>query len=282
MKSKTLRAMIGGSVAAVMALSISLPLQASAAAGATTATASDTNFAKFMEYFTQYNSKSFVFDGNTFTVSKTVIYKNPVATVPAATAKPVATAVPVATARPVVTAAPVATAKPVVTPAPTAAPVATAKPVVTPAPTAAPVATAKPVATPAATAAPAVADSASSYIQQVVALVNKERAAAGLAPVSALDSLNKVAAAKATDMRTNNYFSHTSPTYGSPFDMMSAFGITYQAAGENIAMGQKTPQEVMTAWMNSPGHKANILSTNFNYIGVGFDNNYWVQEFIGK
>lgn len=266
MKSKTLRAMIGGSVAAVMALSISLPLQASAAAGATTATASDTNFAKFMEYFTQYNSKSFVFDGNTFTVSKTVIYMNPVATVPAATAKPVATAVPVATARPVVTAAPVATAKPVVTPAPTTAPVATAKP----------------VATPAATAAPAVADSASSYIQQVVALVNKERAAAGLAPVSALDSLNKVAAAKATDMRTNNYFSHTSPTYGSPFDMMSAFGITYQAAGENIAMGQKTPQEVMTAWMNSPGHKANILSTNFNYIGVGFDNNYWVQEFIGK
>lgn len=262
MKSKTLRAMIGGSVAAVMALSISLPLQASAAAGATTATASDTNFAKFMEYFTQYNSKAFVFDGNTFTVSQTVIYKNPVATAPAATAKPVATAVPVATARPVATAAPVATAKPAVTPAPTAAPVATAKPVATP--------------------APAVADSASSYIQQVVALVNKERAAAGLAPVSALDSLNKVAAAKATDMRTNNYFSHTSPTYGSPFDMMSAFGITYQALGENIAMGQKTPQEVMTAWMNSPGHKANILSTNFNYIGVGFDNNYWVQEFIGK
>lgn len=261
MKSKTLRAMIGGSVAAVMALSISLPLQASAAAGATTATASDTNFAKFMEYFTQYNSKTFVFDGNTFTVSKTVIYKNPVATVPVATV-PVATAKPVASAVPIATAAPVATAKPVVTPAPTAAPVATAKP--------------------AATAAPAVADSASSYIQQVIDLVNKERSAAGLAPVSALDSLNKVAAAKATDMRTNNYFSHTSPTYGSPFDMMSAFGITYQAAGENIAMGQKTPQEVMTAWMNSPGHKANILSTNFNYIGVGFDNNYWVQEFIGK
>ncbi|KAI7248921.1 hypothetical protein KC345_g11801, partial [Hortaea werneckii] len=168
--------------------------------------------------------------------------------------------------------APVATAKPVAT----AAPAATAKPVVTPAPTTAPVATAKPAAV------PAVADNASSYTQQVVALVNKERTAAGLAPVSALDSLNKVAAAKATDMRTNNYFSHTSPTYGSPFDMMSAFGVTYQAAGENIAMGQKTPQEVMTAWMNSPGHKANILSANFNYIGVGFDNNYWVQEFIGK
>lgn len=119
-------------------------------------------------------------------------------------------------------------------------------------------------------------------MKQIVDLVNKERAAAGLSPVSALDSLNKVAAAKATDMRTNNYFSHTSPTYGSPFDMMATFGITYRAAGENIAMGQKSPQEVMTAWMNSEGHRANILSANFNYIGVGYDNNYWVQEFIGK
>lgn len=269
MKSKTLRAMIGGSVAAVMALSISLPLQANAAAGTATVTGSNTEFAKFLEYFTQNHSKAFVFDGNTFTVSKTFIYNNPAAAAPVATAAPA----PVATAKP---AAPVATAKPAATAAP--APVATAKPVVTPAPTPtpAPEATAKPVAV------PVVTDTNSSYTQQIVTLVNKERAAAGLAPVSALDSLNKVAAAKATDMRTNNYFSHTSPTYGSPFDMMSAFGVTYQAAGENIAMGQKTPQEVMTAWMNSPGHKANILSANFNYIGVGFDNNYWVQEFIGK
>lgn len=259
MKSKTLKRVIGGSVAAVMALSISLPLQASAAAaGAPAAAGSDMNFAQFMEYFTQNNSKTFVLDGNTYTVTKTFVYTTPVAAAPAA--QPVATAKPVATAAPVATPAPVATAEP----AP--APVATAKPVVTPAPS----------------AVPAVGNNVSSYTQQVVALVNKERAAAGLAPVSALDSLNKVAAAKAADMRSNNYFSHTSPTYGSPFDMMSAFGITYKAAGENIAMGQKTPQEVMTAWMNSPGHKANILSANFNYIGVGFDNNYWVQEFIGK
>ncbi|QUL52809.1 serine protease [Paenibacillus tritici] len=255
MKSKTLRAMIGGSVAAVMALSISLPLQANAAAGAPAAAGSDMNFAQFMEYFTQNNAKTIVLDGNTYTVTKTIIYKTPVAAAPTA-------AQPVATAKPVATPAPVATAKPVAVPA------ATAKPVTTPAP--------------APTTVAAVSNNASSYTQQVVALVNKERAAAGLAPVSALDSLNKVAAAKAADMRSNKYFSHTSPTYGSPFDMMSAFGITYKAAGENIAMGQKTPQEVMTAWMNSPGHKANILSANFNYIGVGFDNNYWVQEFIGK
>ncbi|WP_405114569.1 CAP domain-containing protein [Paenibacillus sp. FSL K6-1217] len=258
MKSKTLRKVIGGSVAAVMALGISLPLQANAAAaGAPSSAGSDMNFAQFMEYFTQNNPQTIVLDGNTYTITKTVIYKTPVAAAPAA--QPVATVKPVATPAPVAT-APVATAKP----AP--APVATAKPAVTPAPT----------------AVAAVGNNASSYTQQVVALVNKERAAAGLAPVSALDSLNKVAAAKASDMRTNKYFSHTSPTYGSPFDMMSAFGITYKAAGENIAMGQKTPQEVMTAWMNSPGHKANILSANFNYIGVGFDNNYWVQEFIGK
>ncbi|WP_025704428.1 CAP domain-containing protein, partial [Paenibacillus graminis] len=175
-------------------------------------------------------------------------------------------------------AVPTATAKPVATPAPTAKPVATPAPTVKPA---APVATAKPAAIP---AAPAVSDATgtAAFTQQIVTLVNKERAAAGLSPVSALASLNKVAAAKATDMRANNYFSHTSPTYGSPFDMMSAFGVTYQYAGENIAMGQRTPQEVMTAWMNSAGHRANILSANFNYIGVGFDNNYWVQEFIGK
>ncbi|AIQ48085.1 hypothetical protein R70723_20875 [Paenibacillus sp. FSL R7-0273] len=252
MKSKTVKAMIGGSVAAVMALSISMPLKADAASG--TAAAADTaSFAQFLQNFTQYSNKAFAFKGTTVVVSK---FKPPVVT-----QKPAAAATPAATAKPVAT--PAATAKPVATPAATAKPVATAKPA----------ATAAPVATAAAQ---------SSYVKQVVDLVNKERAAAGLSPVTALDSLNKVAAAKAADMRVNNYFSHTSPTYGSPFDMMKSFGVTYRAAGENIAMGQKTPQEVMTAWMNSAGHRANILSANFNYIGVGFDNNYWVQEFIGK
>lgn len=261
MKSKTVRAMIGGSVAAVMALSISLPLQADAATS-NTVEGTTTSFAQFMQNFTQYSNKAFSFNGTTVTVFKF---------------KPVVV--------PQKTTAPAATAKPVATPAPVATPVptATAKPVATPAPTTKPVATPAPTAKPAATAAPAAAASTqSTYVKQIVDLVNKERAAAGLSPVSALDSLNKVAAAKATDMRTNNYFSHTSPTYGSPFDMMATFGITYRAAGENIAMGQKSPQEVMTAWMNSEGHRANILSANFNYIGVGYDNNYWVQEFIGK
>lgn len=251
MKSKTVKALIGGSVAAVMALSISLPTQANAASGTTTVE-NNPSFAQFVQYFAQYSNKAFYFNGNTVTVSK---FKPPV--VPQKTAAPAATATPAPTAKPAATAAPAATAKPA--------------------------ATVRPAATPAATPAPAAtASTQSSYVKQVVDLVNKERAAAGLSPVAALDSLNKVAAAKATDMRVNNYFSHTSPTYGSPFDMMKSFGITYRAAGENIAMGQKTPQEVMTAWMNSAGHRANILSANFNYIGVGYDNNYWVQEFIGK
>ncbi|WP_042165595.1 CAP domain-containing protein [Paenibacillus gorillae] len=123
--------------------------------------------------------------------------------------------------------------------------------------------------------------SMSQFQQQVVDLVNQERAKAGLSPLAVDSLLTKVATEKARDMDVNHYFSHTSPTYGSPFDMMKQFGVTYSYAGENIAAGQRTPQEVMTAWMNSPGHRANILNANFKKIGVGFVNNQWVQEFTG-
>ena len=88
-------------------------------------------------------------------------------------------------------------------------------------------------------------------------------------------------------MINKGYFDHTSPTYGSPFDMMKSFGISYKAAGENIAKDQKTPSEVMNSWMNSPGHRANILSPNFTELGVGIYKNangtiYWTQMFIGR
>jgi uncharacterized YkwD family protein len=124
-----------------------------------------------------------------------------------------------------------------------------------------------------------------NYESQVIDLVNKERSAQGLAPLKYNSQLAKVAAAKASDMRDNNYFSHTSPTYGSPFDMMKSFGIKYNAAGENIAKGYRTPKAVMDGWMNSPGHKANILNGNFTEIGVGYvtdssGSGYWVQMFI--
>lgn len=122
----------------------------------------------------------------------------------------------------------------------------------------------------------------SAYAKEVVSLVNKERAKAGLKPLVIHTNLTKMAVAKAQDMNDNNYFSHTSPTYGSPFDMMKKFGITYKYAGENIAKGQKTPEEVVKAWMNSPGHKANIMNKNFTLIGVGYVNGYWVQAFVGK
>ena len=129
------------------------------------------------------------------------------------------------------------------------------------------------------------AQSLGDYEQQVVNLVNQERAAAGLPALKVNDKLAGVAGKKAEDLRDGNYFDHNSPTYGSPFDMMKQFGITYSSAGENIAKGQKTPEAVMNGWMNSSGHKANILNSSFTEIGVGYvtDSNgttYWVQMFI--
>lgn len=124
----------------------------------------------------------------------------------------------------------------------------------------------------------------SVFEQQVIDLTNQERAKHGLNALQVDSELSKVAREKSKDMANNHYFSHNSPTYGSPFDMMKQFGITYRTAGENIAMGQRTPQEVVQAWMNSEGHRANILNKNFTHIGVGYvaDGNYWTQQFIGK
>lgn len=120
---------------------------------------------------------------------------------------------------------------------------------------------------------------------EVVRLVNIERSKKGLQPLKENWQLSRVARYKSADMATKNYFSHTSPTYGSPFRMMESFGIKYSAAGENIAYGQKTAQQVMTAWMNSPGHRSNILSPSYTQIGVGYATNksgtpYWTQMFI--
>jgi len=124
----------------------------------------------------------------------------------------------------------------------------------------------------------------SAYEQKVVDLTNQERAKNGLPALKVDLTLSKMAREKSRDMSANSYFSHTSPTYGSPFGMMKKYGITYRYAGENIAMGQRTPEEVVKAWMNSEGHRKNILSPNFNHIGVGYvsQGNYWTQEFIGK
>ena len=123
-----------------------------------------------------------------------------------------------------------------------------------------------------------------SYEKEVVRLVNEIRVERGLRELSYNWELGRVARYKSQDMRDNRYFSHTSPTYGTPFEMMKAFGLSYRSAGENIARGQRTPQEVVDAWMNSPGHRANILNASFTQIGVGYvaDGGYWTQMFIGK
>ncbi|MFD2117745.1 CAP domain-containing protein [Paenibacillus yanchengensis] len=170
---------------------------------------------------------------------------------------------------------PAPTVKP--TPAPTVkpTPAPTVKP--TPAPTVkpTPAPTVKP--TPAPTAQPGFTKEQSEILQ----LVNKERAAVGLAALQLDSLLNKVATEKARDMDVNNYFDHQSPTYGSPFEMMQSFGVKYRYAGENIASGYRTSEEVMRGWMNSPGHKANILKSSFTKLGVGYVNGEWVQMFTG-
>ncbi|WP_439116420.1 CAP domain-containing protein [Paenibacillus antri] len=134
---------------------------------------------------------------------------------------------------------------------------------------------------PARNANPQSSGDASRFPQQVLDLVNKERAKAGLKSLSMNNELSRMAMDKAQDMINNNYFDHQSPTYGSPFDMMNAYGISYNTAAENIAKGQRSPTEVMSSWMNSQGHRANILNGSFTQIGVAYYNGGWVQVFIG-
>ena len=122
--------------------------------------------------------------------------------------------------------------------------------------------------------------------KEVFDLINAKRTAARLSAIKVDAELQNVARAKAEDMVKNNYFSHTSPTYGSPFDMMKSFGVSYKTAGENIA-GNSSNTGAVNAWMNSEGHKANILNSSFNYTGVAVvkSSKYgkiFVQMFIGK
>jgi uncharacterized YkwD family protein len=133
------------------------------------------------------------------------------------------------------------------------------------------------------TTAPA-SSQVSAFEQQVLDLTNQERAKIGVPALNLDVELSKVAREKSRDMQAKGYFDHNSPTYGSPFDMMKKFGVSYRTAGENIAMGQQSPQEVVTAWMNSEGHRKNILNANYTHIGIGHvaQGNYWTQMFIGK
>lgn len=130
---------------------------------------------------------------------------------------------------------------------------------------------------------PQLDSSVASYEHEVVRLVNEIRQQNGLKPLTENWELSRVARYKSQDMLDNRYFSHTSPTYGSPFQMIKAFGLSYRTAGENIAKGYASPQAVVNGWMNSSGHRANILNVSYTQIGIGYvaQGNYWTQMFVG-
>ena len=122
--------------------------------------------------------------------------------------------------------------------------------------------------------------------KEVFNLINQQRINNGLTALKVDEEVQRVARIKAQDMVDNNYFSHTSPIYGSPFNMLNSFKISYKTAGENIA-GNSSNSGAVNAWMNSSGHKANILNSNFNYTGIGVVSSpkygkVFVQMFIGK
>ena len=131
-----------------------------------------------------------------------------------------------------------------------------------------------------------VASSPSELEKELLTLINQKRAAYGLSKLSFDTALQKTARAKAEDLVANNYFSHNSPTYGTPFEMMQSFGVTYRTAGENIA-GNSTLEGAVNAWMNSEGHRENILNNAYNLTGIGVvkSDTYgyvMVQMFVGR
>lgn len=150
-------------------------------------------------------------------------------------------------------------------------------------------ATAAPSATATATASPsnspvtaAVGAHAAKPVATVLSLVNQERAKAGCAPLTADARLDALATAFSDDMAARGFFSHTDPDGHTPWDRARAASIGY-LGGENIARGQRTPEDVMAAWMSSPGHRANILNCHYTKLGVGMhhgpDGPWWTQDF---
>lgn len=122
--------------------------------------------------------------------------------------------------------------------------------------------------------------------KEVLDLINNQRVQNGLKPLEIDYEVQRVARIKAQDMVDNNYFAHESPIYGTPFNMLKSFRISYITAGENIA-GNSTNNGAVIAWMNSQGHRANILNESFTYTGIGVVNSskygkIYVQIFVGK
>lgn len=204
---------------------------------------------------------------------KSAVTPVPEPTPPVPSEKPSPTPKPTPTATP----APTPTLPPAPTPVPTPVPTTVPTPVPTPAPTP------TPTPTPAPTNSPI---NLAEYELYLVDLINAERVKNNLSPLAVDTELMKVARIKAEDMTANNYFDHTSPTYGSPFEMMKSFGISYMSAGENLAGGQSAEWAVQ-AWLDSSGHRANIMTEYFTHTGIGISKSdlygyVFVQMFIGK
>ncbi len=128
---------------------------------------------------------------------------------------------------------------------------------------------------------PEAGNSIQPYEMEVVSLINDIRLGYGLKALAPSEKLCDIARVKSEDMKQNRYFTHNSPTYGSPFEMLKYFGVSYRSAGENIAYGYRSPSAVVEAWMNSQGHRDNILNPSFTEIGVGYvqEGHYWTQLF---
>ncbi|WP_413372276.1 CAP domain-containing protein [Paenibacillus taichungensis] len=266
MKKKWMKTVVTSSLTAVLAVGVMLPASASAAdASYKTTTKTTTYKITSTESLKAYIEQWLKDNGYTVSTGEGQATVEKPATQPDQTTKP---AQPTTPAKPVTPAKPTQEEKPATTPAKDPSNSGTG--------------TGTSTGNTGNTSNSGSESTQSDFAAQVVKLVNAERAKAGLSALASDALLDKVAVAKVKDMSNNNYFDHQSPTYGSPFDMMKQFGVTYSYAGENIAKGQKTPQEVVTAWMNSEGHRANILSKNFTKIGVGYYNGYWAQEFIGN
>lgn len=122
------------------------------------------------------------------------------------------------------------------------------------------------------------------FEKKVIELTNIERRKNGLPDLKSDAALSNVARIKSEDMQSENYFSHISPNYGSSFEMMSEHGVSYHSAGENIARGTFTPEQVVDIWLNSNGNSQNILSSDFTHIAVAYEESghIWTQIFIEK
>ncbi|MGW1541590.1 sigma-70 family RNA polymerase sigma factor [Streptomyces sp. NPDC002309] len=168
---------------------------------------------------------------------------------------------------------------------PSASPSKKASPSKSPRPTRKTVPAPRPSATPTRTVstAPKTQPVPTGDVAQVVALVNKERSAAGCGPLAEDGQLNRAAQGHSQDMAARDFFDHTNPDGADPGQRTTAAGYNWSTYGENIARGQQTPEAVMDSWMNSPGHRANILNCSFKDIGVGIHEGsggpWWTQNF---